>query len=350
MKSKLSTYEKQLNKLLSTIEVTSSSSYKIEEELIKVYQQNPCYNYFKSLSDFGQHEQADATLIRKQLHQHLSNTLYTRFYCGVDKEDVNLKLPDNRERNAFMKNLSLRNNSLQNLDKRWVIYSIDNNGVMYAEKNGDLRPVIPNTYTTESEEAVMEVGQNINFYRQKEKFDVQPVFYYVFGNEYLTNDCDKIRVYWNISPEAAGDLVHEITSVLNKYRIPFHFKCLNHPDLYKRNDSAVLYINVEHLSIVSLLIKPIITVLKQSLVNRIPLFTKKIAPGVSIAEDPGLGQSFGMNRSELIAESLIKAKEDAIDDIIARNLFVKQFLMNNGISIKRIYLNPHSNELIFEKI
>ncbi|WP_299123442.1 T3SS effector HopA1 family protein [uncultured Tenacibaculum sp.] len=349
MKNKLSTYEKQLNKLLSAIEITSSSSYKVEEELIKVYQQSPCYNYIKSLSDFGKHEQIDETLTRKQLHQHLTNTLYTRFYCGVKKEDTDFKLPDKRERVAFMKNLSLHNNSVQDLDKNWMIYSIDSQGGMYAEKNGTLRPVIPNTYITESTESTMKVGQNINFYRQKEKFDAQPVFYYVFGNEYLTNDCDKIRIYWNILPEAAGNLVHEITSILNEYRIPFHFKCLNHPDLFKRNDNAVLYINVEHLSIVSLLIRSIITVLKESLIDRIPLFTKKIAAGVSIAEDPGLGQSFGMSRSEMIAESLIKARENAIDDVTERNLFIKQFLVNNGIGIDRIYLNPHTNELIFEK-
>jgi hypothetical protein len=39
----------------------------------------------------------------------------------------------------------------------------------------------------------------------------------------------------------------------------------------------------------------------------VPLFTKRLWPGVGVAMEPGSGESFGSNRSRLAAEGLVEA-------------------------------------------
>ena len=38
-----------------------------------------------------------------------------------------------------------------------------------------------------------------------------------------------------------------------------------------------------------------------------PLFTRRLHAGLSYAEDPGMNQSFGMSRSQMIAEGIVNA-------------------------------------------
>lgn len=342
MKAKISLHEQQLNDILTRVEVLDEKTYLINKTENKVYQQQPYQCYTSSFSTFGSNNSQNKEQLRSQLIQHLGNTLYSHFYCGIPNENINDKYPSQRERNEFMELLSKSNYSTDTPDKNWEVYSIDANGEAFARKNDELRPVLPNTYVQNPSLPTIIVNQKIDFLRQKENRTAQPVFYYVYGNEYLSPDCDMIRFYWNIKPEGAPVLIEHLTKIFNDYRIPFQFKCLNHPTLYKRNDSAVLYINKMNFSIAMKLLKSIIELVRSFLINKSPLFTDILDTGICMAEDPGDGQSFGMNRVNAIAQAIVEAFEENKLTIEERGEWVKKSLSNSGISYQRMSINPLS--------
>ena len=73
-----------------------------------------------------------------------------------------------------------------------------------------------------------------------------------------------------------------------------------------------------------------------------PMFTKRLAPGLAVAEDPGDGRSFGQHRCELVAEGLSRAFQDdrtefndLVDSIASR-------FAEDGLILTRPWLNAGS--------
>jgi len=342
MKAKLSLHEKQLDDLLARVQILDEKTYSVDGEKTAVFQQQPHSNHMSHLSEFGANQSQNKEHLKGQLIQHLGNTLYSSFYCGVPKESSKNNFPSKKEREEFMETLSKSNHSTLDPDRNWSIYAVDAGGNAFAQKNGDLRAVTAGTYVTKPEQPAFAVNQKIDFLRYRENRAAQPVFYYVYGNTFLAPDCNLIRVYWSIKPEGAASLVENVTRILNDYKVPFNFKCLNHPDLYNRNDSAVLYFDKDDLSIIKRLLKPIIDAVRPHLTDKHPLFTDIIDTGVSIAEDPGNGESFGMSRVIAIANALVGSKEEKIESEKERKDWVKKCLKEKGISYERMSMNLHS--------
>jgi len=106
--------------------------------------------------------------------------------------------------------------------------------------------------------------------------------------------------------------------------------------LYVRSDAAVLYLDKKHVPVVSILLKSVLAELKDDLNEEIPLFTKKLYKGVGFAEDPGKGMSFGVSRSQVIAEALVEAFLSEKQDVLAHVLTT---LERKGFLIESMYLN-----------
>lgn len=340
MKKQPSLHETQLDDILNRVSMIDEKTYKIDDRVYHVYHQSPFVDYVGDMSSFGNNEQTNSQVVQNQLTQHLTNSLYSLFYCGIQPEKVNTPLPEQEHRDAFMDRLSEKNFSTVEPDPNWKIYAIDEQNNAFAQKNGVLRPVTANTFVPQ--EGPLKMQQNISFYRQKENKRAQTVFYYVYGNTYLAPDSNMIRYYWNITPEGSIELVHHLTRLLNDYRIPFHFKCLNHPDLYNRTDSAVLYIDKQNNVLVKKLLKPIIEAVQSHLKEESPLFTAILAKGVSVAEDPGNGSSFGMSRASAIAQALASTVLEKSVSKTSLKAKVEQMLNEKGISTQNMSINPHT--------
>ena len=86
-------------------------------------------------------------------------------------------------------------------------------------------------------------------------------------------------------------LVRIISLELNKKKVPFRFKILSNPQMYPRADAPVLYLNKlqRHRSVGPIL--DMYRKVKPYLNSPTPLFAKRIAPGISLAEDPCNGES-----------------------------------------------------------
>lgn len=50
----------------------------------------------------------------------------------------------------------------------------------------------------------------------------------------------------------------------------------------------------------------------------VPLFTKPLAPGLGLAEDPGDRLSFGQSRCRIAAEGLVRAHAQGVTDTAGR--------------------------------
>jgi hypothetical protein len=136
--------------------------------------------------------------------------------------------------------------------------------------------------------------------------------------------------------------MQSITRSLNRARIPFRFKTLVNPIDYTRCDSAVLYILREHYEVVRSLLEPIYVEVAPFLRWRTPVFTKALAPGLGIAEQPPSGNSFGMDRCRVLAEGLVRAHELGRASLDERLHVVLDQFRRARIRPRAPYLNPGS--------
>lgn len=334
----LSLHEQQLLTIVQNINIIDDCSYTLYGETERVYNQQNHFEYCGEIAEFGENTISDAKKQDDLLRKHLSTSIYYKFYCGLGNTGEYDRLPMKRERTAFMNKLSKFNYSTNQPDTNWTVYAIQPNGLAFASKNGTLRPAVQNTFVPN---APLSINHTISFYRVKENRKDESIFYFVNGNEYFDSDCAMLRIYFNIEAEGAQILIQQVTHLLNDYRVPFHFKCLNHPSLYNRNDGAVLYLNKENISIINILLPQIIEPLQAYFKQDVPFFTTRLYDGISRAEDPGGGQSFGDNRCKIIAKALVEAfkmeysKEETMS-------FVLEAFRKQGINPKRMDLNPHT--------
>jgi hypothetical protein len=140
---------------------------------------------------------------------------------------------------------------------------------------------------------------------------LSPGYYFAIGNgdRLKTRDeqCLLLRVYWHLKAEAAVEYIARTTEMLNGKRIAFRTKVLSDPRSYLRADAGVLYIEQRSARRIGDLLGELYELMRGGLRESVPMFTKKLAPGVGLAEDPGTSKSFGQSRSATVARGLWSA-------------------------------------------
>jgi HopA1 effector protein family len=191
------------------------------------------------------------------------------------------------------------------------------------------------------------VGDNVSILMPKNL--VQNGFYVAVSNAGLNTHPNTVRVYFNLTPEGAVAVMENLTQQLNAIDILFTFKALYNPSDYDRYDSAVLYFDRSNYEAVRQVLKNIYPETQPHFRQEIPLFTKLLASGLALAEEPDLKftaqESFGMNRCQIIANGLLEAKRQGDESLQNRmDAILKQFSMV-GIDWQRPYLNNNSEDI-----
>jgi hypothetical protein len=114
---------------------------------------------------------------------------------------------------------------------------------------------------------------------------------------------------------------------------------LNNQLPFNRTDSAVLFLNKRFYRIVAELLVDIYEEIKDSLGAETPLFSKQVAPGIGLAEDPNNGESFGMNRCRILAEGIWNGYTKGLQTLEARLDEVARQFGFYGIALESPYLN-----------
>lgn len=290
-------------------------------------------------------------LPQSPLIRRLAQTLYHRFYCSItvdEKADAIGAPHSEREFEAGVQRLSRANAAVDKWDVGWSLYSMLSNGQIIARKGDEYRALWGGQYVCAgSIGQPPTVGTEIEIRQARESLSAQPGVYFAVGSPITDSqdDRDLVRLYWSVTYAGAPRLLAAITHRLAYFAVPFRYKTQVYPKAYDRTDSAVLFITRRHFAIVSELIQEIHEQLRDELRNRVPPFTKWLAKGLALAEDPGTDDSFGMDRCKLVAEGLRRGYERSATTIDQKVDAIVEVFGERGLSLDMPYLNKGSRDL-----
>lgn len=238
--------------------------------------------------------------------------------------------------------LSAANAGRDRWESGWTVAQPTQNGHVVARK-GDLSHMFG-----PGEFAMHHGALHVLFARESRT--QQPGFYVANGETPAPfgSESRMTRIYWHIAEEGAVPLTRVVTTLLNRYEIPFRFKTLAFTGVYSRSDAAVLYFAARYFQAVMQLLPSIREEVRDLLRPAVPLMTKKLHDGIGLAEDPGTGESFGMSRSRLIAQAIWDAYTRGMQSEEARMQELAIQFQRYGLSLDYPHLRPSSSDAFYE--
>ncbi len=284
--------------------------------------------------------QVDPEILRRHLVAQVQTRLYQQFYqYGIAVPAVHdvtdAALSEDRD---FVLTLSAANHGRGTWQQGWMVVK-RSSGDIWARRDG-MTVRIPSERRRDDSETTLAV------LLPKEYFKQSPGFYLAQGDASLQPQSGDVlvRLYWNVTAAGATTLMDSATTRLNTERVPFYFKVLDKPGAYQRNDAAVLYITKRDLERVSPLLKEIYDDVWPHLARGVPALTKRLAPGLGLAEDPRNGESFGLHRCRLLAEAFVDAAIREIDEPPSLIQVIEHRFSAEGLDLASPHLNPGSRD------
>lgn len=334
----------QLRKIVRAVEIRSPDSFTFAGRVFSLADAAAAQHQHAHAHHAQAFAQQQANPLASLLEQALYQHCYSHTFDGTLAADVlATALGEN-----LAPALSEANATRERWDAGWQVYQLLPSGQVLAHKHGRTRALWPGEFLSlDAPGLAPRPGLNINVFFMRETTTMQPGFYFAFG-EAQTDEQDNFslaRFYWNLKPEGAAPLTRSLTRSFNRFQIPFRFKCLTNSAFFTRDDSAVLYVNKRFYHITSRLLAGVHGEVAGHLRPSTPLFTKRLADGLGLAEEPYTGESFGMQRCRIFAEGLLSAHAHGLRDEAARLEEVERQFAKYGLSLERPYLNPGSVDL-----
>lgn len=182
----------------------------------------------------------------------------------------------------------------------------------------------------------------------KELRNLVPGFYVAIGDGEAEGE-DRpgplLRLYWHLTAEAAVPYMAAATSVLNALGVPFRTKVLADPAAYLRADAGVLYVERRHFDRIRPALREIHRAVAARLRPEVPMFTRRLADGLGVAEDPGNGMSFGQARCRTAALALWAAFQAGREDDNTRAATLAEAFAGEGLDVANLHRGPGSDEV-----
>jgi hypothetical protein len=249
---------------------------------------------------------------------------------------------------ALLRELQNANASRTLQQQGWWIEQIHESGKILASRNGLTRWFLPGHYLTgQGPGFPPKPDSPVAIYTARESTTEQRSFYMAFG-ETISPDQDhgrQLRFYWNVALAGAPRLLAALTRELNRFEVPFLFKCGNRPHMYDRSDVAVLYVDRRYYGMTGRIVAALHPLLAEFLKPETPLFTRRLADGLGLAEDPQDGKSFGNNRCTIVAETLRACHEKNLETAEERLAELERQFRDRGLDPQRPYLNPGQKDV-----
>lgn len=300
---------------------------------------------------------------QKYLNLQLRNLLYGIYYNGSMKTALALSgernsLPLNLENNTvlgvdvgFYERLHESNCGEGYFDSGWSVMREETDGSLAVNKEG-LRLHIQQDKHLQPSQQTAVLGDSVAIRMVKNR--VQNGFYMAVSNvgfsrlEEANSHSVTVRIYFNLTPDGAVAVMGSLTQLLNEMAFPFGFKVLYNPKNYQRYDSGVLYFDKRNYEVVRKVLQ-IVYQDEPHFKPDIPLFTKQLAPGLGLAEEPdqkfGEQESFGMNRCQIVANGLLEAWLQGDNSPEGRIKAIFGQFSRLGIDLQRAYLNADSEDI-----
>lgn len=311
-------------------------------------------------------QQIPVELQHKYLTLQLQSFLYGIYYNGSMRSALTPKA----ESEETTLPLKLENNTLLGIDlefyerlhqsncgegyfaPNWQVIGQESNSSWVVTKGGLTLHIEPERHLQKVEQSAM-IGSTVAIRMPKNL--VQNGFYMAVSNvgfdshSQMNDDSPIIRIYFHLTSEGAVAVMARLTEQLNNIKVPFRFKVLYNPADYKRYDSGVLYFARSNYPIVQPVLQSTYAKNQLHFQPQVPLFTKQLAPGLAVAEEPDrkfvVQESFGMNRCQIIANGLLQSwlkGETSPEERLASIL--RNFSLF-GIELERSFLNANSQDI-----
>jgi hypothetical protein len=283
---------------------------------------------------------------RDALCASMENVLYQRLYCRPSST-LPVFAPDVRASRLFVEELSWANHGTGTWDPGWTVIAVEPDGTLVVNKGPDDLTLWAAPRQFRPADGAPGVGTVGRLSLGKEWREMLPGFYTILGDadqpaEWAEVPRHLLRVYWHLTKVAAPLWVHQLTLKLNAARVAFRAKVQSSPEAYCRADAGVLYVERDDLSTVMKLVAELYAEVADHLRPATPMFTKQLAPGLAVAEDPGAGKSFGQHRCELVAEGLTRAFRSGTTDFNGVVNSIASRFAEDGLVLSRPWLSAGS--------
>jgi hypothetical protein len=270
----------------------------------------------------------------------LSTEIYQRLYtrAGAPADST----ADLVARRDHLVRLSEANCGRGTWEHGWTVRSLEVEGQLTVERDG--LTIWATADSVRSDDGEIAVGARCRVKVSKELRELQPGFYIAIGDGDPENARQRsrslVRIYWHLTASVAEPFIRLVTARLNVLRVPFRAKVLSDPSWYRRADAGVLYLDAELYPAARRLISAIYRQLRGEMLPEVPLFTRPLAPGLAVAEDPGGSESFGQHRSRLVAQGLWNAFAAERSTPEQRLQSVVEEFQREGLDPRRPHLSP----------
>lgn len=300
----------------------------------------------------------------KYMSLQLQNFLYGIYYNGSMKASLaqganttDLLVRQNLENNSFLgvdldfyDRLHQSNNGEGYFDPDWTVVDRDGDDCLIVTKGGLTIHINRDRHLKNSDKSsnrAIAVGESVAVKMPRNL--VQNGFYMAVGNSGLTPQNHIVRVYFNLDPEGAIAVMESLTKQMNMAGISFTFKVLYNPTEYVRYDSGVLYFERHNFESVKQVLQRIYGEQRSHFRPEIPLFTKELAPGLALAEEPDSKfssvESFGFNRCKIVVNGLLEAQQKGDESAKNRMECIQHHFALMGIDWQRAHLNANSEDI-----
>lgn len=192
----------------------------------------------------------------------------------------------------------------------------------------------------------LRVGSNVEVLIPADRWSLSPGFMLFSGERPLhprSAGIRRTRLYLDLDVEDARRVIG-LCRRFNEARIPFTLKVAGHPDAYDRCDTVILFVGRDDYRRASELL--IEEAAGSGITPRppVPAFTRRLASGIAVADDPHVAESFGETRCRLLAAGILRA-HDAGDSVLESRLReIERTFLAEGVSLDSAHLEPGSAE------
>jgi hypothetical protein len=276
----------------------------------------------------------------------LQTRIYDEAYCrplGTPRIDMSANPV------SIIETLSAANMGRDRWEAGWTLAQAMPNGAVMARKGDASHMFAPGEFAVAHQHGHGHPapGAPLHVLFQRESRTQQPGFYIVNGETPAPFGADSrmTRIYWHIDENGAVPLVRIVTTLLNRYQIPFRFKTLSYSGVYTRADAAVLFFAARYYGVLLKLLPMIRAEIASHIRPPVPLLTKRLHDGIGLAEDPATGESFGMSRSQLLAQAIWDAYARGMQSEESRMQELAIQFQRNGLSLERPHLRAASADI-----
>ena len=314
----------QLQSLASSVTITSSESFKWFGRRFEVIEDDKQI----SLSDAAKSQ---------SLANRLTRRIYEDFYCCGNPRPYRKPQSDVKNTISNLDRNLAESSAIMRWEEGWEVVGDEGDNLVVSRQGLNLRAPLDRTRSTQS-------GTHSKRSVEVAMPTVRPAFspgHYLITGQAPINLSSRIwRIYWNVKASGAAKIAAELANRLNAAGIPFHFKFLRSPNPVQRFDGAVMYLPDGALSGAESIIGSVYKKSRSAMEQGVPAMTRPLGPGLAYAQSPVDGESFGIQRSKMIAEGLIAAAEAGKVELPSKISHIEERFEMQGVSLDE----PHRSQ------